>query len=143
MPDPLHHFVLAQARNYTEAEHEIRQGRKTTHWMWYIFPQLQGLGRSNFALRYGLHDLDQATAYLAHPVLGPRLLHMARLMLSHAGSPATDIIGPIDAMKLRSCATLFAQVPHAPPEFQSLLTTFYDGAPCPKTLTLLNAKRAR
>lgn len=136
-PDPLHRFVLAQARNYADADREITQGQKTSHWMWYVFPQLRGLGRSNFARLYGLDGLPEAAAYLAHPLLGPRLTHMFALMLTHAGTPARDILGPVDALKLRSCATLFSRLPDAPPDCTAVLRAFYDGQPCTKTLELL------
>lgn len=137
-PDDLHRFILAQSRNYADAEREIRQGKKTSHWMWYVFPQLRGLGQSNFAQLYGLDGIGEAAAYLADPVLGPRLIHMCDLMLTHTGIPAQNILGPIDARKLRSCATLFARLPDAPLVFAQVLDQFYDGQPCPKTLVLLD-----
>jgi len=136
-PSDLTRFIVAQARNYADAEQEIAAGHKVSHWMWYVFPQLRGLGRSNFALLYGLDGLAEAIAYLAHPVLGPRLLHMCGLMLRHKDMPPDQILGAVDAMKLRSCATLFAAVPDAPCVFAEVLDTFYDGQPCAKTLALL------
>lgn len=138
MPDTgLNRFVLAQARNYADAEREIEDGYKISHWMWYVFPQLRGLGQSNFAQLYGLDGLEDAKAYLAHPILGPRLIHICDLMLTHAGTPPEDILGRTDAMKLRSCATLFAALPDAPPVFRRVLSTFYDGQTCPKTTAML------
>lgn len=136
-PSDLNRFLVAQARNYDDADREIAAGQKVTHWMWYVFPQLRGLGRSNFAQLYGLDGLAEATTYLNHPVLGPRLLHMCALMLTHTGTPADRILGGIDAMKLQSCATLFAAVPDAPPVFANVLDAFFDGQPCAKTLALL------
>ncbi|WP_373050693.1 DUF1810 domain-containing protein [Thalassovita aquimarina] len=133
----LDRFVLAQERNYADAEREIAQGRKLSHWMWYVFPQLRGLGRSNFAHLYGIADLQEAADYLAHPVLGPRLIHMMGLMLTHAGQPAEEILGGIDGMKLRSSATLFAELPDADPVFGRVLDAFYGGQRCERTLALL------
>ena len=135
--DSLDRFVLAQERNYADAEREIAQGRKVSHWMWYVFPQLRGLGRSNFAQLYGLVGAEEAEAYLAHPVLGPRLVHMMGLMLTHEGQAPEGILGGIDAMKLRSSATLFAELPDADPVFQQVLDAFYDGRRCDRTLALL------
>ncbi|WP_323783866.1 DUF1810 domain-containing protein [Thalassovita sp.] len=135
--DGLDRFLLAQERNYADAEREITQGRKLTHWIWYVYPQLRGLGRSNFAQLYGIADLDEAAAYLAHPVLGARLRHMMALMLTHKGRPAEEILGGIDALKLRSSATLFAELPAADPIFTEVLNAFYNGQRCDKTLALL------
>lgn len=136
-PHDLNRFVLAQARNFSDAEREVATGAKITHWMWYVFPQLRGLGISNFAQLYGLDGAPEAHAYLAHPILGPRLIHMCQLMLTHVGTPPQDILGQIDAMKLRSCATLFASLDGTDPVFQRILDRFYDGQPCTKTLALL------
>ena len=135
--ESLDRFVLAQERNYADAEREIAQGRKLSQWMWYVFPQLRGLGRSNFAQLYGLAGAEEAEAYLAHPVLGPRLVHMMGLMLTHSGQLAEDILGGVDAMKLRSSATLFAELPDADPVFQQVLEAFYGGQRCDRTLELL------
>ena len=105
--------------------------------MWYVFPQLRGLGRSNFAQLYGIADLNEAADYLAHPVLGPRLLHMMGLMLAHQGQRPENILGGIDAIKLRSSATLFAELPDADPVFEKVLDAFYGGQRCETTLALL------
>jgi uncharacterized protein (DUF1810 family) len=134
----LHRFILAQARNYADAEREIRQGRKTSHWIWYVFPQLRGLGQSNFARLYGLDGIREAAAYLADPILGPRLIHMCDLMLTHTDISVQEILGAVDTMKLRSCATLFANLPETPPVFANVLSRFYGGLPCAKTLELLD-----
>lgn len=138
MTEDLQRFVLAQARNHADAEAEIRRGCKTSHWMWYVYPQLRGLGRSNFAHLYGIADLEEATRYLAHPVLGARLHQMMGLILNHRGTPVEAILGTVDAQKLQSSATLFAQVPGAPEVFQRVLDGFYDGRTCDKTLALLH-----
>ena len=126
MPD-LERFVAAQERTHATALAEFKRGRKESHWMWWIFPQLASLGRSGTAKAYGIADLKEAEAYLAHPVLGPRLVEAARAMLMHRGQGAASILGGIDAMKLRSCATLFAAVPGADPVFREVLEAFHGG----------------
>ncbi len=111
MADPfnLERFVDAQASIYQQARRELEAGRKQSHWMWFIFPQIAGLGQSTMAIRFGVASLDEAKAYLAHPVLGPRLGECARLVFDLEGGNAREIFGPIDAMKFRSSMTLFAQ----------------------------------
>ena len=136
MPD-LDRFLGPQMATFPTALEEIRRGRKTTHWMWWIFPQLAALGRSRTAKAYGIADLEEAEAYLAHPVLGPRLLRVARAMLAHQGTPPEAVLGGVDALKLRSCATLFAAVPGAPPEFEAIIKAFYGGEWDPLTLEAL------
>ncbi len=133
----LDRFIVAQARNFADAEREVTAGQKVTHWMWYVFPQLRGLGRSNFAQLYGIEGLAEAENYLAHPVLGPRLVRMCELMLPHQGTPPEKILGKIDALKPRSCATLFAATAGARPIFEDVLEAFFDGWPCAKTVKLL------
>ena len=132
----LSRFVRAQQDDYEQALTEITNGQKRTHWMWYIFPQLEGLGTSSMARRYAIKDLDEARAYLQHPVLGPRLRECATAMLEHRDRSARDILGTPDDLKLRSCATLFAEA-SAEPVFRDVLERFYDGAPDPKTESLL------
>lgn len=128
--DTLDRFVAAQEGTIEVALSELRRGRKQSHWMWFIFPQLRGLGVSSMSHHYGIEDLDEARRYLAHPVLGPRLVACAEAVLAHGNLPAETILGPIDAGKLRSSATLFATVEGAPPVFQRILDTFFDGHPC-------------
>ena len=101
----LERFVAAQEGVYDRALEELREGRKRSHWMWFVFPQIAGLGRSETARRYAIRDRGEAAAYLAHPVLGPRLVGAARAMLAHRGRAPEAILGPVDAMKLRSSAT--------------------------------------
>ncbi len=127
-------FLSAQDRVWPAVLSELEQGRKTTHWMWFVFPQLSALGRSGTAKRYGLDDVDAAAAYLAHPVLRERLTQASRLMLSHSGESAESILGGVDAMKLRSSMTLFEAVPGAPQVFSEVLDSFYGGERCPLTL---------
>ena len=129
----LERFVSAQEETYDAALAELRRGRKESHWMWWIFPQLASLGRSGTAKAYGITDLAEAEAYLAHPVLGPRLVEAARAMLAHRGQAPEAVLGGIDALKLRSCATLFAAVPGAPGEFRAVLDAFYGGEADPRT----------
>lgn len=131
--DSLDRFVAAQEGVYDTALSELRQGRKRSHWMWFVFPQLRGLGRSAMAHRYGIVDLDEARRYLAHPVLGPRLTACGQAVLGHAGVPADRIMGPVDAEKLRSSATLFAAAGGDRDIFGRILTEFFDGLPCPLT----------
>ena len=132
----LERFVEAQARVWPAPLDEIRAGRKTSHWMWFVFPQLRGLGRSATAERYGIADLQEARAYLAHPVLGPRLTGVLQAMLLHEVSAANTILGDTDALKLRSCATLF-QAAGGDPAFGRILDVFYDGKRCEATLKLI------
>jgi uncharacterized protein (DUF1810 family) len=129
----LERFVMAQDGSWDRALAELRRGRKESHWMWWIFPQLAALGRSGTAKTYGIADLAEAQAYLAHPVLGPRLAEAARAMLGNAGQPAEAVLGGVDAMKLRSSMTLFAAVPGADPVFREVLEAFHGGEPDPLT----------
>lgn len=137
MDDPfdLDRFVTAQHGSYADALTELRHGRKTSHWMWYVFPQLRGLGHSPTAQHFGIASLDEARAYLAHPLLGPRL-HEACAALTAASGSAVDILGPVDAMKLRSSMTLFARAADDPAPFQAIIDRFFDG-PDPATAALL------
>jgi uncharacterized protein (DUF1810 family) len=130
----LERFVRAQdsGGTYQDAVAELRDGQKTSHWMWFIFPQIAGLGRSATAQAYAISDLAEAQAYLAHPVLGPRLLECAQIVASHEGLTAQQIFGSIDAMKLRSSMTLFA---HADPKqqvFRQIIDQYFPG-PDPET----------
>ncbi len=136
-PDEFQHFVSAQSGCSEAVAAEILAGRKQSHWMWFVFPQLSGLGSSPTARRFSIEGLDQARRYLAHPVLGKRLVEMAQLLLSHSGQRPQDILGDVDAMKLRSSVTLFSRVPAAPAVFRQVLDEFYDGRECEKTLCLL------
>lgn len=129
-------FVAAQDRVWPGVEAELAAGAKRSHWMWFVFPQIAGLGRSATARFYALGSTEDARAYLAHPILGARLKQAVGLMLTHAGTPPEDILGGIDAIKLRSCLTLFAEVAPEEPLFAGALSAFYDG-PDPRTLALL------
>jgi uncharacterized protein (DUF1810 family) len=133
----LQRFLDAQRTDYATALAEITAGRKRSHWMWYIFPQMQGLGFSDMAHRYGIRDAAEAAAYLAHPVLGVRLREISQALLALPGSNATSIMGSPDDMKLRSSMTLFGAVPGADAVFQAVLDKFFKGQPDAKTLQLL------
>lgn len=130
-------FLDAQAGDYPAAYAELTAGRKRSHWMWYIFPQIRGLGFSETARYYGIADAAEAEAYLRHPVLGSRLVEIAQVLLGLPGSNATSIMGSPDDLKLRSCMTLFAVVPSTEPVFQAVLDKFFGGVKDAKTLQLL------
>lgn len=132
----LNRFHEAQAQDQAQAVAELRAGRKTSHWMWYIFPQLATLGYSPTAKHYGIRDLAEARAYLADPVLAANLRQAAEAMLTNAGSAPETVLGKVDAAKLRSCATLFREAGGGP-LFDRLLTEFYDGKTDPATLAAL------
>jgi uncharacterized protein (DUF1810 family) len=128
-PYDLERFVQAQdaRRTYAAALAELRAGRKTGHWMWFVFPQIAGLGLSETSRRYAISSLDEARAYLAHPVLGARLEESARALLELDGRTATEILGPVDAMKLRSSMTLFARAAPEQALFGDVLDRYFDG----------------
>ena len=136
-PYDLARFVAAQRTSYERALAEIRAGRKTSHWMWYVFPQLEGLGFSATSKKYSIKSLDEARAYLEHTVLGPRLAECATAAVAVEGVSARDIFGSPDDMKLRSCATLFAAVTNNDSVFRRLLDKYFDSAPDDRTLRLL------
>jgi uncharacterized protein (DUF1810 family) len=133
----LKRFLDAQASDYAQALAEVKAGRKRSHWMWYIFPQVQGLGFSETSRYYGIKDLAEATAYLQHPVLGSRLVSICEELLKLPGSNATSIMGSPDDMKLKSSMTLFAAVPNTNAVFQQVLAKFFGGVQDNKTLQLL------
>ena len=136
-PFELKRFVVAQAADYQRALEEIRTGRKRSHWMWYIFPQLAGLGSSPTSQRYAIKSLAEARAYLEHPVLGPRLCEAVAEVLAVEGRSAHEIFGSPDDLKLRSCATLFAAVLPGDSVFQRLLDQYFAGEPDPRTVRLI------
>lgn len=140
-PDPhdLDRFLQAQEGDYDRALAEIRDGRKRSHWMWYIFPQYEGLGFSSTSRRYAIRSLAEASAYLAHPVLGPRLVACVEAALGVEGRSASTIFGSPDDMKLRSCATLFARVAPAGSVFERLLEKYFEAQPDETTLRLIGA----
>jgi len=141
MTDPdLVHFVNAQTKIYEQVVRELSGGAKRTHWMWFIFPQLAGLGHSVTAQRFAIRDLDQARRYLADPVLGARLRDDVQLMLQHKDKSALEILGSPDDLKFRSCLTLFSQAAANDTDrslFMDALLQFYAGKLDPRTLELL------
>jgi uncharacterized protein (DUF1810 family) len=136
-PFQLERFVAAQAPVYAQVLAELRAGSKSTHWMWFIFPQLKELGRSAVAKHYGINSLAEAEAYLAHPVLGTRLLECTQLMLAHHGKTALQILGSPDDMKFHSCMTLFQAARPSLPLWAAALQQYFDGKPDATTLALL------
>ncbi len=145
MSDPyaLERFVSAQdsAGTFATAVDELRAGRKRSHWMWFVFPQIAGLGQSSMSRTYAISSLDEARAYLAHPILGPRLTECARILSALEGLTAQDIFGGIDAIKLRSSMTLFAYADSANPIFGQVLEAYFAGVPDEATERLLAAGR--
>lgn len=135
----LERFVTAQDENatYDRALTELRAGRKTGHWMWFVFPQVAGLGQTPTSRFYAISDLAEARAYLAHDVLGPRLRECCRALLDLDGLSAEQVLGGIDATKLRSSMTLFALADPEDPSYADVLEQFYDGVPDQRTVALL------
>lgn len=139
-PYGLQRFVDAQANNYDDAVAELNRGEKRSHWMWYVFPQLAGLGRSPMAQRYAIASLDEARAYLAHPILGRRLLECTMLMLAPGDKSATEILGSPDDLKFHSSMTLFAIAAPERPEFQAALDKYFAGERDAGTLRLFGVR---
>lgn len=136
-PFDLQRFVAAQAADHARALAELRAGRKRSHWIWYVLPQFRGLGQSALSRRYAIASLAEARAYLAHPLLGPRLRECVAALLALPGDDAVAVMGDIDAAKLRSCLTLFAAVDVAPSAFTQALQKYFGGVPDAATLALI------
>jgi uncharacterized protein (DUF1810 family) len=139
-PFDLARFVEAQEGSYEAALAELRAGEKRSHWMWFVFPQVAGLGSSTMARRYAIQSRAEAEAYLAHPILGARLRECAEALLSVDGRSAEQIMGYPDDMKLRSSLTLFAEVSPSKNIFERVLEKYYQGSKDPKTLDFLRNK---
>jgi uncharacterized protein (DUF1810 family) len=137
-PFDLQRFVDAQARVYHSVLDELRDGRKRSHWIWFVFPQIAGLGSSPTAARYAISSLDEARAYLAHPVLGPRLRECAQLVTRVQGRSVGQIFGSPDDLKVRSSMTLFARATSDNDDFVAVLEKYYDGAEDPLTVAQLS-----
>ena len=133
----LQRFVIAQASTYPAALSELRSGRKRTHWMWFIFPQIDGLGSSSTAKQYAVKSLAEARQYLAHPALGPRLQESAQALLEIDGRSALEILGSPDDLKLKSSMTLFSQVAGPGSVFEQVLVKYFAGQSDAKTLEIL------
>ena len=134
----LERFVEAQKQDYSTALSEIKNGRKQSHWIWYIFPQIGGLGFSSTSAYYAIEDLQHAGDYLRHPVLGPRLIEVTKAILGIEGKTANQIMGSPDDLKLRSSMTLFSLADQSNSVFTAVLNKYFEGKPDPKTLSLLN-----
>lgn len=135
----LERFVAAQRDTYDRALREIAEGKKQTHWIWFVFPQIAGLGHSAMAQRYAIRSLDEARAYLTHSVLGPRLLECAAALQALPVPDAEAVFGPVDAMKVRSSLTLFAEADPAQPLFAAALKRWFAGRKDPRTIELLHS----
>jgi uncharacterized protein (DUF1810 family) len=134
----LQRFITAQEGVYERAFAEVKNGKKVSHWMWFIFPQMKGLGFSETARYYGIENRAEAEAYLNHPVLGKRLKEITRILLDTNETDATKVFGYPDNMKLKSSMTLFANLPSAAPVFHHVLDQFFNGEEDDKTISLLN-----
>ncbi|PXY46457.1 DUF1810 domain-containing protein [Flavobacterium hydrophilum] len=130
-------FLDAQNKLYLNAYSEINKGKKQSHWMWFIFPQIKGLGKSSIADYYAIANLEEAAAFLNHPVLAKNFIEISQLLLTLKRKSAESIFGELDAMKLRSSLTLFSQVENANPIFQELLDIFFGGRPDPLTMSII------
>ena len=139
MNDPfeLSRFLVAQDDTYNDALRELRQGKKTGHWMWFVFPQVTGLGDSEMSNYYSIASVDEAVAYMARPILGPRLIECASLVTDTEDRTAEQVFGPVDAMKFRSSMTLFGELESGHKVFQRALDQYFDGVPDPNTLRFL------
>lgn len=140
-PFDLERFVAAQRAIYDDVVEELRRGRKSSHWIWFIFPQIAGLGQSAMSQRYAIGSLAEARAYLEHPILGARLRESAALLLETPGSTAEEILGPIDARKVRSSMTLFHRAAPQERAFAEVLERFFEGVPDSATDDLLHRVR--
>ena len=136
----MNRFLTVQENVYEKALAEIVKGKKRTHWMWFIFPQFRGLGQSEMSVFYGIKDVEEAKEYLAHPILGARLIEISTALLAHKDKSPIAIMGDIDAVKLRSSMTLFAMISEENSVFHQVLQQFYKGKMCTKTLGILNVK---
>lgn len=136
----LERFVKAQKDDYAEALSEMKNGHKESHWIWYIFPQMRGLGYSSMSEYYGIKNLDEAKAYLKHPVLGKRLIEISEALLSLDSNDARNVMGYPDDLKLRSSMTLFHLADPSEDIFKKVLEKFFSGKPDPETVNLINVK---
>lgn len=141
-PFTLSRFLQAQQRDYATAVQELKQGHKRSHWMWYVFPQFKGLGSSSTSTRFAIRSLDEAKAFLDHPVLGQRLRECTEIVLTHQDKESRETFGDPDYLKFRSCMTLFAEVSQGTSVFQEALDAFHGGHKDPATLELLAEERA-
>ena len=141
MENSLQRFIDAQEKDYETALAEISQGRKRSHWIWYIFPQIQGLGFSETSKFYAIKNIEEAAEYLKHPVLGERLIRICHALIKNPGNDANKIFGSPDDMKLKSSMTLFAALPGTDPVFQKVLDKFFNGTRDSKTIEILTSQK--
>jgi uncharacterized protein (DUF1810 family) len=134
----LKRFVSAQALSYRNALEEVKNGKKTTHWMWFVFPQIKGLGNSPFSIKYSIKSMEEAKAYLDHPTLGPRLIEITSALLLIEDKTALEVLGSPDDMKLKSSMTLFNEIIEGDSVFNEVLQKYFNGEKCLKTLSLIN-----
>ena len=132
----LSRFLIAQENTYVIALAEMKNGQKRTHWMWFIFPQIKGLGTTEISIKYSINDIDEAISYLNHPVLGERLKEISEELLKIRGKSASEIFGSPDDKKLKSCMTLFSLVSHEPNAFHRVLEKYYKGEKDERTLEI-------
>lgn len=137
LEDGIERFVVAQQDVYHSALNEINNGKKQSHWMWFVFPQIRGLGFTDFNIYYGIKDLKEARQYLNDPILGKRLVEISRAVLAVQGKTALEIFGKPDQRKLKSCMTLFGQIQNADPVFHEVLEKYYQGLGDYKTIVML------
>ena len=142
MEKELERFIEAQHNSFNLALAEIKKGKKQSHWMWYIFPQIQGLGFSETAKFYAIKDINEAAAYLQHQILGNRLLTISNELLKLPNSDANHIFGSPDELKLKSCMTLFSSLQNTDPVFQLVLDKFFNGAKDGKTLEIIQRQKS-
>lgn len=141
LDDGLKRYLVAQNEVYLQALREIKNAKKETHWMWFIFPQIRGLGFTDYNVYYGLKDLNEAKEYLDHPILGKRLIEISEAFLCHNGYTAMEIFGRPDERKLKSCMTLFSQIHDTNPVFQEVLEKYYQGSFDEKTMSILESQK--
>jgi uncharacterized protein (DUF1810 family) len=141
LDDGIERFLSAQEKAYDNALREIKNGMKESHWMWFVFPQIRGLGFTEYNVYFGLKNLDEAKQYLEHPILGKRLVEISQAVLSQQGKTAMEIFGRPDERKLRSCMTLFSQIQNADPVFEKVLEKYYNGSKDEKTISILHSQK--
>ncbi len=137
VPKVLERFLAAQQDRYQQALREIKHGRKQTHWMWFIFPQIAGLGFSETSKLYAIKHRDEAALYMEHTILGPRLVEISKALLDIEGKTANQIFGTPDDLKLKSCMTLFSELDNANPAFKAVLSKYFNGGKDMNTLRLI------
>ncbi|WP_281631511.1 DUF1810 domain-containing protein [Flavobacterium luteolum] len=141
LEDGLERYISAQKDLYHQALDEIKDGKKLSHWMWFVFPQIRGLGFTDYNVYYGIKDLYEAEQYLCDPVLGKRLVEITNAAFSLEGNTALEIFGRPDSRKLKSCMTLFSQLQNTDPIFQKVLDKYYDGLHDEKTISILASQK--